>query len=188
MPHPRAWTPARRFPRCLRALRQLKHDHRDQLERVTVNRLGGLTGEGPVGGALQVVRDVLAHFEARGGRGSAEANQRGARSRLRVTFAGEAGADEGGLATEMPRLFFEGLVDPRLGLFESSSSVADGADGGADGSGDGGGAGSGVVYLPKSGELGGADKRRLAAVGRAMVKCFYEGRRVGSRFAPSFFK
>jgi hypothetical protein len=169
-------------------LRQLKHDHRDQLERVTVNRLGGLTGEGPVGGALQVVRDVLAHFEARGGRGSAEANQRGARSRLRVTFAGEAGADEGGLATEMPRLFFEGLVDPRLGLFESSSSVADGADGGADGSGDGGGAGGGVVYLPKSGELGGADKRRLAAVGRAMVKCFYEGRRVGSRFAPSFFK
>ena len=135
MPHPRAWTPARRFPRCLRALRQLKHDHRDQLERVTVNRLGGLTGEGPVGGALQVVRDVLAHFEARGGRGSAEANQRGARSRLRVTFAGEAGADEGGLATEMPRLFFEGLVDPRLGLFESSSSVADGVDGGADGSG-----------------------------------------------------
>ena len=81
---------------------------------------------------------MLAHFEARGGRGSAEANQRGARSRLRVTFAGEAGADEGGLATEMPRLFFEGLVDPRLGLFESSSSVADGADGGADGSGDGG--------------------------------------------------
>ena len=149
MPHPRAWTPARRFPRCLRALRQLKHDHRDQLERVTVNRLGGLTGEGPVGGALQVVRDVLAHFEARGGRGSAEANQRGARSRLRVTFAGEAGADEGGLATEMPRLFFEGLVDPRLGLFESSSSVADGVDGGADGSGDGGGAGAGVAYLPR---------------------------------------
>ena len=48
----------------------------------------------------------------------------------------------------MPRLFFEGLVDPRLGLYESSSSVADGADGGADGSGDGGGAGGGVVYLP----------------------------------------
>ena len=48
------------------------------------------------------------------------------------------GADEWGLATEMPRLFFEGLVDPRLGLFESSSWVADGADGGADGSGDGG--------------------------------------------------
>ena len=37
--------------------------------------------------------------------------------------------------------FFEGLVDPRLGLFESSSSVADGADGGADGSGDSGGGG-----------------------------------------------
>ena len=54
----------------------MKHDNRDQLERVTVDRLGGLTGEGPVGGALQVVRDVLAHFEARGGRGSAEANQR----------------------------------------------------------------------------------------------------------------
>ena len=179
--------PARRFPRCLRALRQLKHGHRDQLERVTVNRLGVFTWEGPVGGALQVVRDVLAHFEARGGRGSAEANQRGVRSRLRVTFAGEARAGERGLATEMPRLFFEGLVDPRLGLFESSSSVA-GADGGADGSGDGGGAGGGVVYPPKSGELGGAGKQRLAAAGRAMVKCFYEGRRVGPRFAPSFFK
>ena len=45
-----------------------------------------------------------------------------------------------------------------------------------------------MVYLPKSGELGGADKRRLAAVGRAMVKSFYGGRRVGSHFAPSFFK
>mmetsp|Transcript_14930 Transcript_14930/g.30678 ORF Transcript_14930/g.30678 Transcript_14930/m.30678 type:complete len:293 (+) Transcript_14930:275-1153(+) len=51
-----------------------------------------------------------------------------------------------------------------------------------------GGSGGGSVFLPRAGELSLSDSSRLRAVGRSMVKCFFEGRRVGSRFAPSFFK
>ena len=103
-------------------------------------------------------------------------------------FAGVAGADEGGLATEMPRLFFEGLVDPRLGLFESSSSVADGADGGADGSGDGGGAVGGVVYLPKSGELGGRGQAAARGRGAGDGEVLLRGQARGLPLRPQLFQ
>jgi hypothetical protein len=46
----------------------------------------------------------------------------------------------------------------------------------------------GDLYLPKAGALTGAEATALTSVGRAVVKAFYEGKRVGSRFAPSFFK
>jgi hypothetical protein len=138
---------------------------------------GSVGGSGGLSDA-RLVRDVLLHFEARGtgvpgsdvpGSGVPAADaQRHARSRLRVTFAGEGGVDEGGLSTEMFRLFFDGLVAPDVGLFEARSG--------------------GDLYLPKAGALTGAEATALTSVGRAVVKAFYEGKRVGSRFAPSFFK
>jgi len=193
---------------AVRALvKQVKYDHRDQVERISVHRLAStmessvsgcsrstvLTPDdsspssedgsrnadsssssssnssgGGLGGS-QLVRDVLAHFGARGSSAlSPEVLQRGARSRLRVTFEGEGGVDEGGLATEMFRLFFEGVVAPDVGLFEARSGVD--------------------LYLPKGGTLTAAEGKALTSVGRAIVKAFYEGKRVGSRFAPSFFK
>jgi len=193
---------------AVRALvKQVKYDHRDQIERISVHRLAstmessssscpaatpddGSRGSEDGGsnasssnatttttttsssaglGGSQLVRDVLAHFGARGSSAlSPEVLQRGARSRLRVTFEGEGGVDEGGLATEMFRLFFEGVVSPDVGLFEARSGVD--------------------LYLPKAGSLNTEEVKALTSVGRAIVKAFYEGKRVGSRFAPSFFK
>lgn len=190
---------------AVRALvKQVKHDHRHQLELITVHRHGhpsvDPTAASTAGASasLGLVHDVLTHFAARGGNGST-ASQAGARSRLRVTFDGEDASDEGGLTTEMFRLFFEGLIDPRLGLFETCAQDNTSASGAtaaaaaaaaslAGSSGGGGSGGGGAAYLPVCGALSAEKASRLAAVGRAMVKCFYEGRRVGSRFAPSFFK
>jgi len=186
---------------AVRALiKQVKYEHRDSKEYITVHRKAPLIEEEDGGGDkeqedqnkngkrsiqyqnsndqteqtdyMSIVKDVLCHFENRGN----------AKKRLRVTFHGEAGTDEGGLCTEMFRLFFEGVVSPDVGLFECSSSFTSSDESHSQGNNRGG------VFLPKAGKLTSQDERRMRAVGRVIVKCFYEGKRLGSRFAPSLFK
>ena len=75
----------------------------------------------------------------------------------------------------MFRLFFEGLVHPQVGLFESAASTTTANRGGS-------GGGGGRLFLPIAGRgLSAAVKGRFKAVGRAMVKSFYEGKRIGNR-------
>jgi hypothetical protein len=179
---------------AVRALmKQVKDEHRDQKEEIIVNRSNQKAGSGDseetigkggtpaaaFSGHAQLVDDVLDHFSRCGGNSG-----HGARSRLKVTFAGEVGADEGGLSAEMFHLFFQGLVAPDVGLFEASS-IEDTQAVGTGGSGTGG---PPVSYLPKSGPLLPKKVEMLQATGRAIVKCWYEGKRIGSCFAPSLFK
>lgn len=116
----------------------------------------------------RVVLDVLAHFSKH--------DRKTARSILKVSFEGEEGMDEGGLSAEMFRLFFDSVILDEMGLFESSAhSEGEPAD-----------SANASMYLPKAGV---EDKDELfRALGRAIVKCFYEGKRIGGRFAPSLYK
>lgn len=101
---------------------------------------------------------------------------------LKILFRGEAGVDNGGLLTEMYTLFFESVVAEEVGLFEAS-----GPGGGSPGlplsvrEGD-------WLYLPKAGQIDEYNQRRLKGFGRLVVKCLFDGRRIGGRFAPSLFK
>lgn len=153
---------------AVRALiRQVRKEHRLQSESIKVRRE-----------PTSLVEDVLSHFKDKGG------TRHGARAPLKVQFVGEAGQDEGGLTAEMFSLFFEELVSPHVGLFECASDFSSDSAAADDQT------NSGKLYLPKSGDLdctGGAGSSYMA-VGRAIVKCFYEGKRIGSRFAPSFYK
>ena len=162
-----------------------------------------------------LVRAVLAHFGAqrrrqqqttRGSAGGG-ADPASARAQLRVRFDGEDGVDEGGLSKEMFRLFFEGVVEPRHGLFCTADDDADGASGGDGGGGgdddddaddagaDGGGGGGaaaarrgGALYLPRRGPYSPRQLEDFEAFGRALVTAFFDGQRAGSLFGPSLFK
>ena len=94
---------------------------------------------------------------------------------LKVQFANEAGLDEGGLASEMFNLFFEGIVSPKIDLFETPSNAgaatADASESGASGLflpyGGDGNPGKDDGLKPKS------EQERddmLRSVGRAIVK------------------
>ena len=118
-------------------------------------------------------RDAVAARRRGGGGEDGAAGVPPARRPLRVTFEGEAGVDEGGLAREMFALFFEGALAPAAGLFEDAG---------------------GEVLLPARLPRGeGAAARaaradRLEAFGRALVAALYEGCGAPPRLGPSLFK
>jgi hypothetical protein len=62
-----------------------------------------------------------------------------------------------------------------------STDTGEGAHSEASASTDAARGGGGAYFLPKSGELSEAERGRFKAIGKAIVKCFYEGKRVGSR-------
>ena len=118
-------------------------------------------------------RDTVAARRRGGGGDGGAVGVPPARRPLRVTFEGEAGVDEGGLAREMFALFFEGALAPAAGLFEDAG---------------------GEVLLPARLPRGeGAAARaaradRLEAFGRALVAALYEGCGAPPRLGPSLFK
>ena len=183
---------------AVRALiKQVRHLHSQNKEKIAVDRLNG-----------KLVSDVLEYFRRCGG------DPEGARALLKVQFLNEAGLDEGGLTSEMFTLFFDGIVTPEFGLFEcaggddtdsratspadedgSGSERVSGGQLTAGGSSGGvGGGGGGRLYLPIRSDTdaakadNGETEDRFRSIGRAIVKCFYEGKRIGSRFAPSLYK
>ena len=123
-----------------------------------------------------LVDDVLAFFgrEAVNERRFQEGKKvQGTRRPLKVTFAGEAGVDEGGLTAEMFALFFEAALKAEAGLFEDAG---------------------GEVVLPARMPESPTPKEkhakveRLEAFGRALVTACYEGCGAPSRLGPSLFK
>jgi serine/threonine protein kinase len=111
---------------------------------------------------------------------------------LRITFEGESGVDEGGILSEMLTVFFEAILVPELGLFETSSGDMAARGGGegeevtVDGSSP---AALSSAYLPCARKVYTSQQlKHYELIGRAMVKCLLEGRRIGSHFAPSLFK
>jgi len=182
-------------------IRQVRRDHSNRVERLTVQRRGldldTPRPDRPRRNSRQqadarLVWQVLEHFARRGGNAEQAG---GARSHLKVEFQGEVGLDEGGLTAEMFRLFFEGLVSPEVGLFECSASVAQGTEDHQPEAGEmappsrqseGAFVPGSMVYLPKVGVVG--QEEHYRAVGRAVVKCFYEGKRIGSHFANCLYK
>ena len=91
---------------------------------------------------------------------------------FRVVFNGEAGADAGGLTTELFRLFFL-----QVGNDESSARLFD--------------RGSGGCYLPRRTEPDTGDfsrLERLRVFGHVLAKCLLEGRFCAIELAPSFLK
>jgi hypothetical protein len=114
---------------------------------------------------------------------------------LRVTFTGEAGVDQGGLLTEMYTLFFDAVVNPDVGLFETAAAQGTSAGPRAGPSGaklpglTTGPAPPSRLHLPKAApDPGEQALRRFWGFGRLLVKCLFDGRRIGAHFAPALFK
>eukprot|EP00903_Cladosiphon_okamuranus_P007175 g6967.t1 len=90
---------------------------------------------------------------------------------------GAVDADDGG--------DFEAQREAELLLVEGAAAGSGGGEG------TGGGDGKGLSKMLPTARPGGysdAQLGRYRAIGRAMVKCLLEGRRIGSRLAPSVFK
>lgn len=169
--------------RKLEAVRNLfsrtRTNHRNSFDKINVSR-------------ASIVNDVLTYF--------INVPLEDLRKHLKVTFLNEPGIDEGGPLTEMFSIFFDQVFSPLSGLFEDcntavtvvekasppvSLKLARQEEGVSD---------SNehfevesYVVLPSS-KVKNEDLVRLRAVGRAMVKALYEGRRIGNRLCPSVLK
>lgn len=163
--------------------------NRNIFDRVTISR-------------DSVVEDMLRYFQ--------EVPLDNLRKHLKVTFTNEPGIDEGGLLTEMFNLFFEQVFRPSYGLFEdcndnhslsastmASPSVLSNERGvlSTQSSTETAGLQAEEVVLTADNDIilpsqhvSNADLGRLRAIGRAMVKALYEGRRIGNRLCPSVLK
>ncbi len=172
--------------RKLEAVRNLLHkarsENRTNLDRINVNR-------------DNVVPSVLAYFR--------EMPLEKMRALLKVTFNGEPGVDEGGLLTEMFTLFFESIFKGHdssslfVGSEASSAHSAESLDDHLSLSADSSDAYESdnryskvisEVVLPNNIDASPERLLDLRAVGRAIVKALYEGRRIGSRLSPAVFK
>eukprot|EP01038_Epipyxis_sp_PR26KG_P005560 gene5560-7682_t len=128
---------------------------------------------------------------------------------MKVQFIDEPGIDEGGLLTEMFRLFFEEVLNPSYGLFEGSDnnynqkSNSSNNDNNNDSNNNNDNNNSNnnqdlsttqivtEVVLPSNNQNDINNKEnllKLNLIGRIIVKALYEGKRIGNRFSPSIFK
>jgi len=109
------------------------------------------------------------------------------RSKLKVVFHEEAGVDEGGLLTEMFRIFFDSLFQGHGNLFVGSEAastrdyVASEGDNVVKSQ-------SILCVLPMNTDKNPLRIENLRAFGRALVKALYEGRRIGNKLCPAVFK
>jgi hypothetical protein len=184
--------------RKLEAVRNLlsrtRQNNRNIFDRLSVSR-------------STIVSDTIAYFT--------NVPLENLRKHLKVTFNNEPGVDEGGLLTEMFTLFFEAVFSPYSRLFEdcyglpplshstsASTTTAITTDEipptrmleanhtdyhhhhtttNANLNHES------FVVLPAA-NLSSPDLIKIRAVGRAMVKALYEGRRIGNRLCPSVLK
>jgi hypothetical protein len=144
-------------------LSRLRAENRGDVERVHVSR-----------DPEHIVPEVLRYFR--------ETPLTNMRKHLRVVFEGEPGVDEGGLLTELFALFFELVASPDFRIFEMASTTSN------DNSVSHGTIESSLVLPVACAQCSEDALRNYEAVGRAMVKCLYEGRRMGNHFCPSLFK
>jgi serine/threonine protein kinase len=153
--------------------------NRNSFDRISISR-------------SSVVEDVLKYFQ--------EVSLDNLRKHLKVTFVNEPGVDEGGLLTEMFNLFFDQVFRSSVGLFEdcnhalsASASLFRPGILSTESSTDamlveeGTSVAEGEVILPSQ-HVPAEQLIQLRAVGRAMVKALYEGRRIGNRLCPSVLK
>jgi serine/threonine protein kinase len=144
-------------------LSRTRYSYRNIFEKVTVRR-------------SHVLDDVIQYFKT--------VPIEKLKHHLRVTFANEPGVDEGGLLTEMFSIFFDVIFHPGSGLFEDCfGSISHNES-----SEDGNATMDGNVVLPSTTASSSSHIESFRAVGKAMVKAFYEGRRIGNRLSPSAFK
>lgn len=151
-------------------LSRTRVSYRNVFEKITVRR-------------SHVLDDVIQYFKS--------VSVATLRHHMRVVFANEPGVDEGGLLTEMFSIFFDAVFHPGSELFEdcfgmqSYSELSCRSTESIDNSNT---TMEGNVVLPSIAAVSTDHLDSLRAVGRAMVKAFYEGRRIGNRLSPSVFK
>ena len=145
-------------------LSRTRATYRNVFEKITVRR-------------SNILEDVIEYFK--------HVSMTTLKHHLRVIFTGEPGIDEGGLLTEMYNIFFDKVFHPTSGLFENSYGLQNSPDSTAETNSS---TMEGNVVLPSTNATSPEQLESIKAVGKAMVKAFYEGRRIGNRLSPSVFK